>query len=71
MRSIPVGEHGNQCVYDLNGKILVGPPSGGTVDWAAPGWTYLWGHGPHDVQTYEVAEKLGKVSDYYSVRPSW
>ncbi len=71
MRSRPVDGHGNQCVYDQQGKILIGPPSGGTVDWAAPGWTYLWGHGPHDVYTYEAAEKLMKVNDYYSVRPSW
>lgn len=50
---------------------LIGPPAGGTVDWASPGWTYLWGHGPHDVYTYELAVRFSKVKDYYSVRPSW
>ena len=71
MRSLPVDGHGNQCVYDGNGDVLIGPPAGGTVDWASPGWTYLWGHGPHDVNTYELAVRFSKVKDYYSVRPSW
>lgn len=71
MRSLPVDGHGNQCVYDEKGDVLIGPPSGGTVDWASPGWTYLWGHRPHDVHTYELAVRLAMVKDYYSVRPSW
>ena len=71
MRSLSVADHGNQCVYDASGNILVGPPSGGTVDWRSPGLSYLWGHGPHDVSTYELAEKLKRIPDYYSVRPSW
>ena len=71
MRSLPVGDHSNQCVFDANGKLLVGPPSGGTVDWRTPGLGYFWGHGPHDVYTYELAEKLKRIVDYYSVRPSW
>ena len=71
MRSVPVNGHGNQCVYDANGHILVGPPSGGTVDWRTPGIDYPWGHGPHDVKTYEASEKLNRVPDYYSLRPSW
>lgn len=71
MRSLPVNGHGNQCVYDGEGNILTGPPAGGTVDWAAPGWGYFWGHGPHDVYTYEKAVKLHRVKLYYAVRPSW
>ena len=70
MRSLPVGDHGNQCVYDEDGNILVGPPSGGTVDWFTPGAS-LWEHRAHDVKTYEAAEKLKRIPDYFSVRPSW
>ena len=72
MRSLPVDGHGNQCVYDGSGSIFIGPPTGGTVDWSAPSfWGYLFGHGPHDVDTYSLSKKLRRVPDYYSVRPSW
>lgn len=71
MRSIPVNGHGNQCVYDASGNILVGPPSGGTVDWHVPGLDLLWGHGLHDMNTYELGKSLKRLEDYYTVRPSW
>lgn len=71
MRSLPVGNHATQCVYDKNGNLMAGPPSGGTVDWRHTGPDYFFGHGPHDVETYKLAEKLNRINDYYSVRPSW
>lgn len=71
MRSKPVGGHGNQCVYDAGGNLLEGPVAGGTVDYYAPGWDVLWGHQPHDVATWELARDLGRIPDYYLVRPSW
>ena len=73
MRSLPVGGHGNQCVYDAKGSVLVGPPSGGTVDWWSPDsfFNAMFRHRPHDVVTYELGKGLGRVADYYSVRPSW
>ena len=55
---------------DISGT-LEGPMAGGTVDYYAPGWDVLWGHQPHDVATWELARDLGRIPDYYSVRPSW
>ena len=71
MRSQPVGQHGNQCVYDSKGHLLVGPTAGGTVDYYAPGWNVLWGHHPHDVSPWELARDLRRIPEYYSVRPLW
>ena len=73
IRSLPVNGHGNQCIYDANGDILIGPPSGGTVDWWSPNnfFNMAFRHLPHDVNTWELANGLGRVGDYYSVRPSW
>ncbi len=77
MRSHPVGHLGNQCIYDASGDLMVKIPSAGTVDFYAPGFLGLWyidvpwGHYPHDVVTYELADSLGRIRDYYSVRPSW
>lgn len=73
MRSISADGHGNQCVYDARGNLLYGPPSGGTVDWQTPNnlFNMIWWHWPHDVNTYNLAEGLGRVEDYYRVRPSW
>ena len=73
---ITVGEDGVITVTvpdDATGTIIVGPPSGGTVDFYSPNgfFSTLFGHYPHDVRTYEYAKDLERVSDYYSVRPSW
>ena len=72
MRSIPLRGHGNQCVYDSLGTLMSGPPSGGTVDWYSPSsFGNILRHNSHDVKTFKVARELGRIRDYYSVRPSW
>lgn len=77
LRSVPVGHFGNQCVYDASGDLMRSFPSAGTVDYYAPGFSgvgivdVLVGHYPHDVNTFELSRTLNRISDYYSVRPSW
>lgn len=77
LRSRPVGHSGNQCVYDASGVLMRNIPSAGTVDYYAPGYSWvglvdvLVGHYPHDVNTFELSKSLNRISDYYSVRPSW
>ena len=71
MRSNPsLGVYGNQCTYDAEGDILTNIPAAGTVDFYSPGVNF-WGHQYHDVYTFDLAKKLNRIKDYYSVRPSW
>ena len=51
---------------------MSGLPSGGTVDWYSPSsFGNILRHNSHDVKTFKVARELGRIRDYYSVRPSW
>ncbi len=62
--------YGNQCVYDECGKLITEIPSAGTADYYSPN-NDRSNHYQHDVKPFEMAEKLNRVKDYYSVRPSW
>lgn len=69
---------GNQCCYRSDGTLIVGPPSGGSVDKVAPtgnGLKYLsnvFAHFREDVLPYIYCCKGGKpdCSKYYERRPS-
>ena len=65
---------GQQCCYDNNGNINVGPPGGGTVDNIAPtGYFSTIGHFAVDVAPFFACCKAGLLSDcaaYYEYRPS-
>lgn len=69
---------GNQCCYRSDGTLIVGPPSGGSVDKVAPTgtgleyWRKLLGHFTEDVLPYLYCCK-GMQRDctkYYAKRPS-
>jgi hypothetical protein len=61
---------GNQCTYGTKGGLLTSMPAAGTADLYGPNNDFDR-HQKHDVKTYDLAKKLGRVSDYYSVRPIW
>ena len=70
MRSLPFGHSSNQCVYDKNGNWMRGQPAAGTVDYYSfP--EHWWRHSTHDLRPFELARELGRIPDYYSVRPTW
>ena len=74
MRSLPTPSgHGNQCMYDAVGSLIRGIPAAGSADFVSPdGPGGVWGtdgHRQHDVLPYNLAEKLGRVDDYFIVRP--
>ena len=59
----------NQCTYDNNGNIIRNLPAAGSADYAHSEWGNKINHYNHDVKPYELAEKLGRIRDYYKVRP--
>uniref|UniRef100_UPI0025925716 RHS repeat-associated core domain-containing protein n=1 Tax=uncultured Psychrobacter sp. TaxID=259303 RepID=UPI0025925716 len=64
------GGHSNQCVYTAGGDLMTEPPAAGSVDKAACGIMYACPiHYLQDVQPYQLAERLGRIDDYYKVRP--
>jgi len=70
MRSRPCGHSANQCVYDKNGNLLRNQPAAGTADYYSfP--EHWWRHSIHDLRPFEIARELGRIPDYYSVRPTW
>jgi len=62
--------HGNQCTYDSKGNLIKDIPAAGSADLYGPNNDFSK-HQHHDVGTYNLAHKLGRVKDYYSVRPIW
>ena len=71
------GGPGQQCCYDSNGNIVVGPPGGGTVDAVSPGKSALdintIKHFYRDVIPFFLCCKAGYFSHcerYYQHRPS-
>ena len=62
------GGHASQCVYDANGNLMTEAPAGGTADFKAFTFPGV-GHTFHDVLPFFTAQQLGRVNDYYSVRP--
>lgn len=64
------GGHSNQCIYDGNEDLMRNAPAAGSADYkACPNPPFCSDHYLHDVATFELAEKLGRVDDYYDVRP--
>ena len=65
------GGAGNQCCYGRNGRLLVGPPGGGTVDRVSPEISEL-DHFVHDVLPYLWCCKglFSNCDKYYEHRPS-
>ncbi len=70
IRGVTGAPHGNQCTYDCDGNLIRSIPAAGSVDLYGPNNDF-GSHQDHDVATYKLAEKLGRVSDYYSRRPTW
>jgi len=69
MRSKPTpGDHSNQCSYDADGNVMTGIPAGGTADYRSVTGLRI-GHVLHDVNPALKAGELGRMSDYYDVRP--
>jgi len=64
---------GQQCCYDYDGQLVVGPPGGGTVDLYAPtSWGSTLNHFTHDMLPFIYCCK-GEFSNcdlYYQKRPS-
>jgi RHS repeat-associated protein len=68
-RSKPTnGGHGNQCLYDSQGRLITDIPIAGSVDYFSPDISSL-GHNLHDVQPFSYVSRLGRVTDYFDVRP--
>lgn len=62
----PVNGHDQQCCYDTTGKLLVGPPGGGTLDMST-GFMHVF----DDVLPYITCCRLSNRCDlYYAKRPS-
>ncbi len=73
VRSKPLqGGHGNQCVFDAEGRLMLTAPAAGTADAATPvGLASYLRHYVHDILPYKVALRLGRLPDYLRVRPIW
>jgi RHS repeat-associated protein len=70
MRSQEFGHSANQCIYDQEGKVMLNMPTAGTVDYYAfpdNGIKHFF----HDLEPFWYARDLGRIGDYYAVRPSW
>ena len=69
MRSQPVGNSSTQCTYNERGRLIVDErPAAGTADLFAPRFGKQ--HFAHDVKPYLAARQLGRIDDYYEVRPT-
>ncbi len=70
-RSLPDSAgHGSQCSYDKAGNLLTSYPEAGSADFVSPATMWDWtGHYLNDVNTFEWARSLGRIPEYYSVRP--
>jgi hypothetical protein len=60
--------HGNQCTYDRSGNLIRSAPDAGSADYYSPNGS-LWSHWAHDVHPFSIAARLGRIDDYYDVRP--
>lgn len=61
---------GNQCTYNETGKLITTMPAAGTVDFYSPNNSWF-SHYYHDVEPSDYAIELGRIRDYYLVRPTW
>ncbi len=65
-----LGPRGNQCIYDKDGLIMEGIPAAGSADWFSSNYN-VPKHFLHDVDTFNLAKRLSRIKDYYSVREIW
>ena len=65
------GGYGNQCCYDDNGNLIVGPSSGGTVDKVSPSRSTI-DHFKEDIIPYLLCcvGLFRNCQTYYDRRPS-
>ena len=66
------GGSGQQCCYDDRGRLITGPPGGGTVDLVSPDVSFVR-HFVDDVIPFLLCCKAGIFSncdEYYEHRPS-
>jgi RHS repeat-associated protein len=64
------GNHSNQCIYDINGQLMTNIPAAGTADFRPCPIPGLCGpHLFHDVLPFNLSNDLGRVEEYYDVRP--
>jgi hypothetical protein len=62
--------HSNQCIYDANEDLMTSFPAAGSADFVAcPYPPVCPGHFFHDVRPFFYADDLGRIDEYYSVRP--
>jgi hypothetical protein len=69
MRSKDVGHSSNQCTYKADGALITSQPAAGTADFYST--LHKVDHYGHDMKTFDLAEDLNQISDYYLVRPTW
>ena len=69
------GGHGSQCTFDKDTNLISAVPGAGSADYVS--FSGYWGeilsgggHYYHDVDPFFLAESLGRVNEYYSVRPT-
>lgn len=62
---------GQQCCYSTKGSLIVGPPWGGTMNFASPEMN-LWNHFKEDVLPWFACCKnsIFHCDKYYQRRPS-
>lgn len=74
VRSKPTkGGHTNQCTYGIDRNLIrFQRPAAGTADYKECRFPIFdcKEHKEHDVDPYSLAVKLGRMDDYYSVRPT-
>lgn len=74
VRSKPTkGGHTNQCTYGIDRNLIrFQRPAAGTADYKECRFPIFdcKEHKEHDVDPYSLAVKLGRMDDYYSIRPT-
>jgi len=61
----------SECTYNVLGNVIRWLPGAGSADYQTGVWWNVFDHYWHDVDTFEAAEKLNRIRDYFSVRPVW
>jgi uncharacterized protein RhaS with RHS repeats len=70
IKGAPGSPSGNQCTYDALGILIRSIPGAGTADRYGPNNDFSK-HQDHDVKTFDLAKRLGRMTEYYWVRPIW
>lgn len=58
-------------MYDADGIVMRSIPAAGSADFSVSSISNSLGHYTHEVQTFQLAQQLSRVFDYYKVRPIW